>query len=382
MSKLTKNPLAKVFERNKYSEKLKKAESNFAFKTFTEQFSKLEQALKYGRTIFHLFSILTAFTFLFLLFESFLNSFVISGMLAGSILIFWEYSKSNILQNTFYSYYRNSKIPFALSIVSLVMLSGSVFTSLQGAKEYFQKNHNKTEDFQEHITIKVDSLNNLYAIKIENTESDLNKFKDQVTYLGKIDISNKSVAKTIDRYNQEILLLKKEREISLKQLSESLNNDLKKVSSQSEFNLIAFICLSGINELLIVICSWFLVYFEFRLFKESEVFKPHEQNYTFSTASLNKFAELVLMNNQHNLIEANHNIEEPTKSIGFQHSVHHSVKQVNSSQNQVKTPLSNTKIQGLVSDIQSGITDYRTLMKRNSVNVLTVKKYLELYDKK
>ena len=88
------------------------------------------------------------------------------------------------------------------------------------------------------------------------------------------------------------------------------------------------------------------------------------------------------MNNQHNLIEANHNIEEPTKSIGFQHSVHHSVKQVNSSQNQVKTPLSNTKIQGLVSDIQSGITDYRTLMKRNSVNVLTVKKYLELYDKK
>lgn len=376
MSKVSKNPLLFILKRQKQSERLQAAREKLREKSFTEQYVSIEGTIRYARLLFHFFSILTAYTFLYLLLDSFLHNTVVSVCISLLLLVLWEYTKSILLQDSFYSYYRNKSIA-PVSIIALIMLGASIYTSLQGAKIYYEQNTSLVSDFKADTEQKADSINSHYYTKIEAVKEELKAFKEEVSWRGKINVYNPIVQAEISRFNALLSTLEEERLNSIAALKEDARTGLNEATEQAEFNLIGFIVLASINEILILVCCWFMVYFNYNLVKESEAVQGVGEEYTFNADSLNRYTQHILLNAPMAALNEQESISHRTKStIGFNFN-NHSVNQAYSSKEQEKEALStDQKIKGLVSDIKSGITDYRTLMQRNSVNVNTVKKYL------
>lgn len=371
MLKVRKNQLFKMFEQKKKLQQLEKAKQKFEFKTFSEQYSSMYSAINYGRVLFHLFSILTAFTFLYLLLDSFIHQSIVSGLLSAAILIFWEYVKSTVLENSFYSYYRGG-LNFALVAIAFIMLSGSVFTSLNGAKTYAELNNTSVQNFKADSQAKIDSINTYYSEKIAAVKNELSEFKKSVSYHGKINVYNKTVQQTISRYNEEINALNRGADFQILELSKDNSHDLKEVEHKAEFNLLAFVVLSAINEFLIVVCAWFLVFFQFKLVQDSEVLEPVE-TYELDTNSINRLIQLATNTAQPQYLITNEDKQQ--KQVGFQVGTKQVLKQVSTDGNDDLSEVPND----IITAIKSGIKDPRYLMKTYKMNVIQVNKFLKEY---
>ena len=366
-----RNSLQKVFEQKKSAEQLMRAKEKFAFKTFREQYNSLKNVIRWGRILFHIFSILTAITFLYLLFNPFIKIPVISVCISSFILLFWEYAKSNILEQGFYSYYKG-RPSIVLPIIATLMLTGSVFTSLQGTKSYVEMNDTSVQAFKDITKSEGDSIERYYYTRIEAVKEEMNDFKESVKWKGKINIYDGLIKSTLERYNKEITFFSEKLGKDKEKHRKHVGKEIGKLEKESVFNLYSFIILSGINELLIVICTWFLVFYEYKLVRESEIFEPTE-TYELDSLAINQLVKLVKRSgpNQY-LISNEKNIQNP---IGFKAATvapnYPGVTGQNSDFDQVP--------RDIVQAIKSGIKDPRFLMKTYKLNVIQVNQYLKEY---
>lgn len=371
MSKLTKNGLHRMFQAKKASEQLEQAKNKFAFKTFSEQYNGLHSAVKWGRGLFHLFSILTAFTFLYLLFDSFIKVQVISGCLSIAILVFWEYVKSTVLENSFISYYRGNA-SILLPIIATVMLAGSVYTSLQGAKEYYNQTSTLVSDFETTNKVKLDSIDSHYYTQIDVVKAEMAGFKKSVSWKGKINVYDKTIKASLKRFNNEIESLSKERETVVNEFSSASKKELKDVTGKAEFNLTTFIVLSGINEFLIVICAQFLVFYQYKLVRESEVFEPTE-TYELDNSAINQLVQMVQRTVPNQMLISNQVNQQ--KPIGFKAGT---TAPKSSTETDVNSDFKPEPVD-IITAIRSGVKDPRVLMKTYKLNVIQVNQYLKEY---
>ncbi|MBX2843324.1 MAG: hypothetical protein KTR26_16250 [Flammeovirgaceae bacterium] len=264
------NELQELLNNKEFEQEVKRAKDRFRFKTFGEKFSYLKDSSKYFRFIFHLFSILTGLVFVSFLIDTAIQNIYLSFVLAGLFLAFWEIAKSILLANVFETYYRVNKVPFGMAVLTMLLLCGSICVSIEGAKKYYALQNDSEEEIVKDFTNKRDSLINYYESRIGAEKKGLEDFKASVSYKGKINLYNEITAKTVSSYTDKLAYLEKALSESIENIDGDYKSKIQGDKEKSSFDQFAFAVLSGVNELIIVLIVFFLVYFDYRTAIEGE----------------------------------------------------------------------------------------------------------------
>jgi len=160
----------------------------------------------------------------------------------------------------------NSEILATISL-SFLLISGSFYLSLNGAKTMADKNKKIDSKIEVITDKKTDSLNRVYDGKIAKLDS------DKATWVKLIETSRGVKLKTqynalINKTNDDIKSTEKERDDKIKLLEVKNNNKADFQKKEVTTNILAFIIISSFIELIILIGVWFDTYYDFRSFKE------------------------------------------------------------------------------------------------------------------
>lgn len=375
-----RNSIQKFFEIKEQKEIVTQAKQRFEYKPFYMAYRQLFQTAKYGRGLFHLFSISTGLTFLALLIDAALNLFPLSLLLAGLLLAFWEVGKTVILTNLFIAYYGSNgkKIPYALSAIGAIFLAGSVFCSIEGAKSFYQANDTQTIRLQALHTIQADSLNGIYTVQTKAIDA---RIKDIEANKPKRwgGLLSASENKQILNYQNQIDRLEQEQGKAMAGLKEVQEKQLLESNSKVSFNVWAFATLTGINEALILLIAWFLVFYDYQTAIESEALASPPME--FSLQSVQKLIETIAIASSGEQVLLASGNGKGQNSIGFHVQGSASAASANrqdSGKNAVNGSASAAT--DLMTDISNGIRDFRYLMHKHKVNVLTVKEAIDTFN--
>ncbi len=249
-----------------------KATERLSPKPFAEEFSGLKNiafALLYGLSIV---SIVTAISFFYFKLVENIGVYPAIGL---SILILTglELLKNALFELAFERtyIYGLGQWQFILFFSAFLMLGGSVYTSLQGAKEAYIS-LDKTQASQD-ITHskKTDSLRTVFQKRIEQERADLNGFRKSVTWQGQINIYDANVVKNINAYQDRIDGFEKEKGRLLHQTSKTHDTQREETAQTAGFNIGFWVTFAGITEVLIVLCNWFLVWYDHQTKQEPEL---------------------------------------------------------------------------------------------------------------
>ena len=303
----------KLRERNNFSDRIAKAKRKFEFKPFCQEYNNLLQLATILRVILGAFSIITGFGFLYYSINGI--SFILAGLLAGIALLLIEILKNIFTGSLFTKIYSKSNYSFIL-LPAILVFALSVYFSINGASNLYREFDNSLVLANDNHQFKLDSIDKHYTDLINSVKAEEKEFKQSVSWKNKINIYNNTIQATLNRYNSEVseLLENKERSLeSLKTQQIEISNDL---SSKKEFNTILWLYISGSVEVCIILCLWFITYYDYRLLKDSELFSAEKNTFNFSSEEVQRFAELIRFNNN-SLPELpiNHNPE-----IGFKTS--------------------------------------------------------------
>jgi hypothetical protein len=175
-----------------------------------------------------------------------------------------------------YHVFTVNMIPFIFG--TLILISGSFYLSLNGAKEYIDNQHTFTQQTETIITNNTDSINNFYFteyIKPLNEENKIlttqnNDYSAQTTYKSRYLSLIAANNKKIEKNNLKISQYEQRRDNDITQLKQKENEGLSKNIDANKSNMINFILLSTIIELIIMIGIYFDKFFKFRIIKEYE----------------------------------------------------------------------------------------------------------------
>lgn len=181
-------------------------------------------------------------------------------------------------------------------------------------------------------------------------------------------------------YQNQIDRMEQEQGKAMAGLKELQGKQLLESNSKVSFNVWAFATLAGINEALILLIAWFLVFYDYQTAIESEaVASPPIE---FSLQAVQKLIETIAIagNGEQQLLASANG--KGQNSIGFHVQGSASAASENR-QDPGKNAVngSASAASDLMTDIGNGIRDYRYLMNKHKVNVLTVKEAIDTYEK-
>lgn len=187
-----------------------------------------------------------------------------------------------------------SKAVAPLMVTSLLLISGSFYSSINGAKEFSSKSEQIEVKVENDIQAFSDSLTIVYQPKIEQLEQqnielfDSNKLLDEearslpatwVTNKNKIreriDVNNEQIEKNDDK----IQSLKDERDTKIKEYEEDQLNEGEEDKEENSKNSFNFVMISTLIELVILGGVYFSEYYEFRSYKEHREKIEKDPNY-------------------------------------------------------------------------------------------------------
>ncbi len=318
-----------VLETNKFQKQVEKAKKEFEVKPFVQEFFRLNNFVKILKPALNFISVLLAFGFLYYQFSTNLNEYVSAG-LAVMLLVFLEIAKNEILQIAFYRTYtaRFDSLQSTLLLFSLAILAGSAYTSIKGAEEmYLHLDRSKTVLDIGHAS-KKDSVLNHYATEINAEKKALEDFKNSVSWEGKINIYNPTTSKKIENHESRIMALAKERKEALERHDALAESQKTNLHEKTGFNIMFWVAISGINEILILLCIWFGIWYQYRVDRESAIFSPASQKMTLDIESLGRMFHLFMVNGGNlqpvgmlpntGILDAPDKKEGDANTIGFQ----------------------------------------------------------------
>lgn len=248
---------------------IERAKKRFQKKTFAEKYQLFRSTCISFRFLFHLFSILTGISFLASLMNNMLEWEVICLLLAGLLLLFWEITKSFLLNRIFEHYYTHFTYPIFLIGMSVFMLLGSGYVSIEGAKTFYQNQDESINQKANQLQVAKDSIQQFYEAEIQ---TNLNRIKSDSAnqrnyYRGNL---NWNLQQAHNLLLEENISLKSKMLVALDNVEQQYQNDKGIVLSEVDFNAFLFGCLSAINELLIMLIGWFLVFYDYNLLEEKK----------------------------------------------------------------------------------------------------------------
>jgi septum formation inhibitor MinC len=250
---------------------------------FQSSFHTLKTVLYYFSFLGNIFLILFGFFFIKNVTDSipflFENQTFYFGIFIALFLIGYELFKRYALEQFVISVLKTRKLTISLFlglIISLGLIAGSFYLSLNGAHRLIDNSTNIKDKVEQTISTEVDSIANVYNQKIavfekrrEIKQSALDKVlmgsDSSGNYNWQQRASIKNFEKDINKINNEILLIEQERENKVTQTDSTLNTKLStKAEKQLETNAendLAFIFMTFFLEFIILIGVGFHGYY-------------------------------------------------------------------------------------------------------------------------
>ena len=366
---------------------IEKANEAFEVKPFVQEFLKLKKLVAVLRPSLSVFSIVTGFGFLYYQFCTYINIYI-AVVLSLILLVGIELIKAELSTLAFKrAYIRTNGLSFALALFALAFFGLSVFLSVNGAKEIYKQLDTKTNTHQTATYQKTDSIRSYFDNQIGTERKALEDFKQSVSWNGKININDKAVANSITSHQTRIDNLLNEKSKTLASGEAVASGELSAIQQKTGFEIEFWFWLSLCIELSILLCLWFLVFFAFRTANESAIFDTVPTDTL--TNQLSNFLSLVSANPMQSVSSVSavsspynslvsESLTRPEKQAkketdrDFAQSV--GKKKSRASQYELSTK---QRQNNAFTDYQNGVIDFRTLMRKHSLNVVqmsTVKK--------
>lgn len=263
--------LENLFEQLKNHQKFgaiqQRAEKLYQFKPFIENFFQLHQLTVWARPILGTFSIVTGLGYLYEKAAVILPVYV-AVVLAFLLLLLIEVGKNAVGGLGFRLLLKRQVTSYFLLALLLLLTSASVFLSVEGASVIYQKLDQKKSNLTSSFQLKKETLENRFNQQISEEKKNLEAFKKQVSWKGKINIYNKTNQQVIASHNERIDQLLKEKSDQLFQLKKEKEIALQKAETESSFNQTFWMIASGSVEVLILLCLWFTAYYPFRAYQD------------------------------------------------------------------------------------------------------------------
>jgi hypothetical protein len=381
-----------VYEKMLESEKLKaeiqKAKTHFEPKPFVLEYWKLKNFSLIFSPILSFFSIITAFGFLYYQFAHNLH-FIIAGFLAIVLLLALELVKLEVSNLTFKRFFLGlgNGLTYGLGLFMLALFALSVFTSVYGAKEIYHQLDQSLLKLESSHAQQRDSLVGLYEKNIGVEKQALQDFKSSISWNGKINISDKTVAQTIQSSTAKIDSLEADKRQAITLLLKTNANEITHLETDNGFKIDFWLSVSGIVEILILLSCWFKTWYQFNVSQESELL-TNQATYTMNGQALQYLASLIQLHSPSSMPLNGQNdqsflaMNELLKNLEISSKNQDNVNIING-MNENKSEVKKEKdYSGLIKDVKKGIRDMRYLTHTHRVNVPTVKKIFNQYSTK
>lgn len=317
------NSIQNLLKRKSKQARQKAIINKFKDKSFTEGFNDLYEIAIWFRWLLACFSIGTGLYMLTDLFN-YVNIYVAA---AGSalILIIIELLKNSLTQKAVITFYKSG--PSIILLPALLVFASSVYLSFNGVGIAHEQLDNNIILIKTDYSIKQDSIDNYYNKAIEAKEAQLETFKEQVSWKGKINVYDQTVRNTLQRLDSELQHLNLNKNNALSQNDVNLNINLGKAKNKFDYRADLWLCISLIVEGCIIIFLWFISYYEFMEYKEATVFEEVE-SYELTPNQINTLVRIASLNPQHKRFELNGKFEpeqdknnDKSQQIGFKPSL-------------------------------------------------------------
>lgn len=275
--------------------KLEKRINGYNFNQSYKSINKIMIALSYFG---HVASIFLAFFFMSKVLSSAMTDNPIAVFISSLVILAGlELLKRDIFDKFSIQSLKDkgiSKAVVPLMITSLLLISGSFYSSINGAKEFSSKSKQIEMVAETNISQYSDSLTAIYAPKIEQLESqnlelfEANKQLDEEarglpptwvssknSIRSRIDVNNNQIEKNDEKISQ----LKSERDSQISQYESDLLTDTDKDKEENSKNSFIFVMISTLIELVILGGVYFSEYYKFRSYKEFREKIEKDPNY-------------------------------------------------------------------------------------------------------
>jgi len=267
--------------------------------TFNDKYNFLDKFLNFVSILGNGASIFFAFFFLNLLLiratSDFTGRMVVTTCSSIVLLTLYELLKRFVFKNLSIAYLINRKLNTEIIynlVFGLILLSGSFYTSLSGAKIFADQRESVKMELKVETKAIVDSLSTLYEEKIYATVEERDMLMaDKKIYNEKIKVTDytsrlNQYQMLIEKANKEIGNVDKERE----RLRDERDEKIKAVTSENKSisnekveeisqNQTAFILISSFIELLIIVGVWFHSLFNLTIYNEYKENTKSNKNY-------------------------------------------------------------------------------------------------------
>lgn len=276
----------------------KKLEKKINSYNFNQGYRGINRIMVFLSYFGHLASIFLAYFFISKVFSAAMTDNPIVVFFSSLILLIGlELLKRDIFDKFSIQSLKNNgvKSAFPLLITSLLLISGSFYSSINGAKEFSSKSEEIQVKANDDIQKFKDSLYiKIYNPRIEILESqnidlfESNKLLDDEarslpdTWVSnknkirsRIDVNNEQITKNDERINN----LKLERDAKIKEYSDSLLSSTENDKKENSKNSFIFVMISTLIELVILGGVYFSQYYNFRSYREFREKIESDPNY-------------------------------------------------------------------------------------------------------
>lgn len=235
------------------------ASKQFIDKGYLTTYKPYYLASKRGLWVLQAASILFALSYVSSLITTLLPSYVpFWGVIALSFvgLYFIEIGKKLTLTRSIDSIIKRYSDSF-FYVLAVVFLVVSIYTSVSGLMQFSKQQTDKSMAINADFSTKKDSIEKYYNELIKDERNALKEYKRQVSYKGKIDMTNSTNRKTILDYENRITSFNTQKTNALSDTKNDNSLILNENRSKTKIVTSEMLIVALINEIFIIVCLWF-----------------------------------------------------------------------------------------------------------------------------
>lgn len=270
----------------KQYEKMKKTVD---VKSFEAKYGVLDKLLNAASFLGNFGSIFFAFFFISKLLHNATDDFTGRTIVIGTVTVIamsiFELLKRYVFRNLSLSILSKPSIPIELfynGIFSVMLIAGSFYLSLNGAKEFADKSNVVKEQANTDIVTKKDSVFSIYESRIDLKYDErtnvvktrdiyVKKLEEGAAYSTRLREYNKLIKDANDqlaKIDNSVRSLESERDSIVTYIRESISNDQKEMIDNISRNKFSFLLISSFIEILILVGVYFHTFFGVKVFND------------------------------------------------------------------------------------------------------------------
>lgn len=221
------------------------------------------------------------FKLLTFILPSFPYAEVLALIITSLLLLLLELSKRYLWNDLFTEKNKTGKIPLGLLMISLILLGISTSSSTIGAYLITFELTDSTQIVQNQSNLELSAIENNYNQKITDYEQRIKTIEQQVQskiQKGQLFTTPASEQKKIDFYASQIQQYQAERDRKTQKLEDNTGIHITDMESKAWNYASAGFGLSLLFEFLAIVCIYYLAYYDFRVFVETQALRKNEKN--------------------------------------------------------------------------------------------------------